>query len=85
MELVSELWSSMAITGKTIVLILMALSIYSYVVMVDRIVTLRTNGQRSGEFAGPVEQIQDTGQTLRAARAANEAGQTCMASVSAVV
>jgi biopolymer transport protein ExbB/biopolymer transport protein TolQ len=81
MELVSELWSSMAITGKTIVLILMALSIYSYVVMVDRIVTLRTNGQRSGEFAGQVEQIQDTGQILSAARAANEAGQNCLASV----
>ena len=81
MELVSELWSSMAITGKTIVLILMALSIYSYVVMVDRIVTLRTNDQRSGEFAGKVEQIQDTGQILSAARAANEAGQNCLASV----
>jgi biopolymer transport protein ExbB/biopolymer transport protein TolQ len=71
----------MAITGKTVVIILIALSIYSYAVMVDRIVALRTNGQRSGEFAGQVEQIQDTGQILSAARAANEAGQNCLASV----
>jgi biopolymer transport protein ExbB/biopolymer transport protein TolQ len=81
MELVSELWSSMAITGKTVVIILIALSIYSYAVMVDRIVALRTNGQRSGEFAGQVGEIQDTGQILSAARAANEAGHNSLASV----
>ena len=32
MDMVSELWGSMAITGKGVVVTLIALSIYSYVV-----------------------------------------------------
>ena len=81
MELVSELWGSMAITGKTVVLVLIALSIYSYVVMVERFTALRTNGQRSGEFAAQLGEGGDAGQILSAARVANEVGQNSLASV----
>ena len=49
MELVSELWSSMAITGKTVVLVLIGLSIYSYAIIVDRGLALRWARQRFAE------------------------------------
>ena len=55
MELVSELWSSMAITGKTVVLVLIGLSIYSYAIIVDRGLALRWARQRSARFAEQVE------------------------------
>ena len=55
MELVSELWGSMAITGKTVVLVLMGLSIYSYAVMVDRFMALRWAREHSARFAEEVE------------------------------
>ncbi|NKB72373.1 MAG: flagellar motor protein MotA [Candidatus Latescibacteria bacterium] len=51
MELVGELWSSMAVTGKMVVLLLVALSIYSYAVMVERGLALRWTRQRSASFA----------------------------------
>ena len=41
MDLVSELWTAMAITGKVVVVVLVALSIYSYAVMVERALALR--------------------------------------------
>jgi biopolymer transport protein ExbB/TolQ len=81
MEMVGELWGSMAITGKTVVLILIALSIYSYVVMANRIVVLRTDGQRSAEFSEQVSGAGDPGQILSAARTANEAGQNSLAAI----
>lgn len=56
MDLVSELWNSMAITGKTVVIILAGLSIYSYAVMVDRGLVLRWTRQRSAAFADEIEQ-----------------------------
>ena len=54
MELVGELWSSMALTGKLVVLLLVALSIYSYAVMVERGLALRWTRQRSAAFAQSV-------------------------------
>ena len=81
MEMVGELWGSMAITGKTVVLILIALSIYSYVVMANRIVVLRTDGQLSAEFSEQVSGAGDPGQILSAARTANEAGQNSLAAI----
>ncbi len=81
MEMASELWASMAITGKTVVLTLIVLSIYSYFVMVDRIMVLRTDGQRSREFGEQVSATTDPGQLLSAARTANEGGQNSLASI----
>lgn len=51
MELMFELWSSMAITGKAVVLILILLSIYSYAVMVERGLALRWTRSHSSSFA----------------------------------
>ncbi|HCL27759.1 MAG TPA: flagellar motor protein MotA [Candidatus Latescibacteria bacterium] len=81
MDMVSELWGSMAITGKAVVVILIALSIYSYVVMVDRIMALRADGQRSKEFADQVGDGTDVSQILSATRAANEVGDNSLATV----
>ena len=55
MELMGELWSSMAITGKVVVLVLMALSIYSYAVMVERGLALRWTRVHSSAFAAEAE------------------------------
>jgi len=55
MDLIGDLWTSMAITGKTVVTILAILSIYSYAVMVDRGVALRGAMKRSNGFADAVE------------------------------
>ena len=41
MDVISELWGSMAITGKVVVSVLAVMSIYSYAVMVDRFLALR--------------------------------------------
>ncbi|HJP31892.1 MAG TPA: MotA/TolQ/ExbB proton channel family protein [Candidatus Latescibacteria bacterium] len=81
MELVSELWGSMAITGKVVVLVLIALSIYSYVVMVDRFVALRTNGQGSSDLSDQLGSSTDAGQILSAARTAGEAGNNSLAAI----
>ena len=81
MELVGELWDSMAISGKLICLVLVALSIYSYAVMVDRIVALRWNRQRSGAFAEQVEGLRDADQVLSTAQQAQEGGEWWLASV----
>ena len=81
MDMVSELWGSMAITGKAVVLILAALSIYSYVVMVDRILALRKNQQRSGALAEQVDGSNDTEQIAAAARSAAEEGDCSLGSV----
>ena len=82
MELIGELWTSMAITGKVVVLVLVALSIYSYAVMVDRGLALRWTRQRSAGFAedagageGRVEGL------LSRATAAEEAGYCSLATV----
>ncbi len=56
MELVSELWAEMALSGKTVCLLLAAFSIYSYAVMVDRFLALRWARQRSEALARRVEQ-----------------------------
>ena len=56
MELIGELWSSMAITGKVVVLVLVGLSVYSYAVMVDRGLALRWTRQRSARFAAEVSE-----------------------------
>lgn len=55
MELVSELWNAMAITGKSVVTVLVLLSIYSYAVMVDRFLALRWAQQRSTRLAEEIE------------------------------
>lgn len=81
MELVSELWGSMAITGKMVVLILAALSVYSYAVMVDRIVALRASQQQSSALAEQIGDNNDVAQNLSAARAANEGGNNSLAAV----
>ena len=55
MEAVSELWAAMAITGKTVVGLLIILSIYSYGVMIDRVFALRWVRRRSAQFAAETE------------------------------
>lgn len=81
MEMVSELWGSMAITGKMVVLILIALSIYSYVVMIDRILALRTNQQRSAALAEQIGGNMDADQIVAAARSASEEGNCALGHV----
>lgn len=55
MEVVTELWKAMAISGKAVVLLLVVLSIYSYGVMIDRGIVLRWVRRRSAEFAAHTE------------------------------
>jgi len=55
MEVISELWTAMAVSGKTVVVILAILSIYSYAVMIDRALALRWVRRRSEEFAAETE------------------------------
>ena len=59
MDFVSELWSSMAISGKTVVLLLAVLSIYSYAVMVERALALRWVRERSAELETDTTQGRD--------------------------
>ena len=56
MEVVSELWNAMAITGKTVVSVLACLSVYSYAVMVDRYLAMRWTRERSEALAEEIEQ-----------------------------
>ncbi len=81
MELLTQLWGSMAITGKVVVLVLFALSIYSYAVMVDRFLALRTDRQRSGAFVEGIEGESDAGPILDAAREAVAEGRCSLGSV----
>ncbi|MCY3736438.1 MAG: MotA/TolQ/ExbB proton channel family protein [Gemmatimonadaceae bacterium] len=81
MELLTQLWGSMAITGKVVVLVLFALSIYSYAVMVDRFLALRTDRQRSGAFVEEIEGESDAGHILGAAREAVAEGRCSLGSV----
>lgn len=55
MDVVTELWKAMAISGKAVVVLLVALSIYSYGVMIDRGMALRWVRRRSTEFAAQTE------------------------------
>jgi biopolymer transport protein ExbB/biopolymer transport protein TolQ len=55
MDIVSELWNAMALTGKTVVTVLAILSIYSYAVMVDRFLALRWAQQRSAKLTEEIE------------------------------
>jgi biopolymer transport protein ExbB/TolQ len=64
MEVVSELWNAMAITGKTVVSVLAVLSIYSYAIMVDRFLALRWSQQRSAELAEQIEEATANGLDL---------------------
>ncbi len=81
MELLTQLWGSMAITGKVVVLVLFALSIYSYAVMVDRFLALRTDRQRSGAFVEGIEGESDASHILDAAREAVAEGRCSLGSV----
>lgn len=81
MEVLSQLWGSLAITGKVVVLVLIALSIYSYAVMVDRFLALRMDRQRSGAFVDGIEGESDADQILGAARGAAEEGRCSLGSV----
>lgn len=55
MQVVSELWAAMAISGKAIVGALIILSVYSYGVMIDRGLALRWVRRRSADFAAETE------------------------------
>ena len=55
MEVVTELWQAMAVSGKAVVVLLVILSIYSYGVMIDRGIALRWVRRRSAEFAAQTE------------------------------
>jgi len=57
MEVVAELWQAMAITGKVVVVVLVAMSIYSYAVMIDRVIALRWVRRRSSSFAQQTEDV----------------------------
>ena len=81
MELLTQLWGSMAITGKVVVLVLFALSIYSYAVMVDRFLALRTDRQRSGAFVEGIEGESEASHILDAAREAVAEGRCSLGSV----
>ncbi len=81
METVGELWASMAITGKAVVVVLAALSVYSYAVMVDRYLTLRTHRRHANAFAESVQSIRDPDQILGTAGASAEEGRNALASV----
>jgi len=56
MDVISELWGSMAITGKVVVTVLALMSVYSYAVMVDRILALRWARERSTQFGSEAEE-----------------------------
>lgn len=73
MDLVTELWTSMAITGKIVVTVLAVLSIYSYAVMVERTLALRWTRERSAAFFENLDPEQgDESVLARADDSANE-------------
>ena len=82
MELLGELWSSMAITGKGVVLVLAGLSIYSYGVMIDRGLALRWTRDDSSRFAAEVgEESLSAEALLSRANSAQEQGYCSLATV----
>ena len=84
MDVISELWGSMAITGKVVVTILALMSIYSYAVMVDRILALRWTRERSTQFGSETEEGGLTGDVdglLARATQAEEKGYCALGSV----
>ena len=82
MELLGELWSSMAITGKVVVLVLGGLSVYSYGVMVDRGLALRWTRAHSSRFADEIgSQVLSAEALLERAGAAEEQGYCSLATV----
>ena len=82
MELLGELWSSMAITGKGVVLVLAGLSIYSYGVMIDRGLALRWTRDHSSRFAAEVgEESLSAEAVLSRANSAQEQGYCSLATV----
>ena len=64
MDFIAGLWSSMAITGQTVVVVLIAMSIYSYAVMVDRGVELSRTRRRSADFAAEAGEAGEGNQDL---------------------
>ena len=82
MELLGELWSSMAITGKGVVLVLAGLSIYSYGVMIDRGIALRWTRDHSSRFVAEVgEESLSAEALLSRANSAQEQGYCSLATV----
>lgn len=84
MDVISELWGSMAITGKTVVSILALMSIYSYAVMVDRFLALRWARERSSLFGAEAEEGGLTGNVdalLAKSAQAEDQGHCSLASV----
>ena len=57
--MIGEMWTSMAITGKTIIALLGMLSVYSLAVVVERFVALRWSTRSSRTFADEVEGFTD--------------------------
>jgi biopolymer transport protein ExbB/TolQ len=85
MEVVSELWNAMAVTGKSVVTVLVILSVYSYAVMVDRFLALRWAEQRSNELAEELDRTAgdrpDVDALLGQIAAANERGHCSLGTV----
>jgi len=84
MDVVSELWGSMAITGKVVVTALALMSIYSYAVMVDRFLALRWARERSSQFGTEAEEGGLTGNIdalLAKSSQAEEQGHCALGSV----
>ena len=85
MELISELWNAMAFTGKTVVVVLAVLSIYSYAVMIDRALALRWARERSealaAEFEAVIDHSVDVGELSNHVQQAVEAGHNPLGTV----
>jgi len=82
MDVISGLWSSMAITGKIVVLVLVGMSIYSYAIMVDRGVALRRARRSSADFAADAEEgVQDVDRLLSRAEDYEQRGSCSLAVV----
>jgi biopolymer transport protein ExbB/TolQ len=82
MDIISGSWSSMAITGKLVVTVLMGMSIYSYAIMVDRGVALYRARRHSADFAADAEErVQDVDQLLTCAEEYEQRGSCSLAAV----
>lgn len=79
---ISGLWSSMAITGKLVVTVLVGMSIYSYAIMVDRGVALSRARRQSADFAADAEEgVKDVDQLLTCAEEYEQRGSCSLAEV----
>ncbi len=58
--MLGEMWASMALTGKGIILLLGVLSVYSMAVVVERLAALRWSARNSRTFADETRDITDT-------------------------